>query len=693
MTASSSSVAQLKSASATDLAELAKNPPGTDELMVGSLALKEIRPGRRLTNSRDYNNVIWKSTRFSFQRDGKLFQMQETSAGRIEILDVKKSVPNRHYIQAVDESLFNRKYVLVIQTPEKFTYLAASDSIDRNAWLLSLKSVAEGMLIGADKKHYRAYRSLSLRIIEGRGFSSSADPYCEIYFGDERKARTNTRRGAHGDPFWREDFFFEDLPTFRSGITLYVMNQNKLQRDSELGRVVISNSALRPGEVEAWYPIVVNESTSMASALGGLFSGMTGGSGNSASNVEHYGDLQLKIKIEEEVVLTLEQYEEYFDLFRNTECALVYDLAQVSSDLEWIAQLLLNIFDAQGLSIPWLKYLIEEEVYSTENMYVLFRGNSILTKAMDCFMKVVCSEYLESTIGSILREICDNKVHCELDPTRLEKNDDLKSHYKKLTSYAAALWESIERAGPMIPRELRILFHHLQRCVLQRFGQSEEKFTIVRYTSVSGFIFLRLFCPAILNPKLFGLTRDFPDQKTTRTLTLLAKTMQCLANLANFGVKEPYMIDMNSFIMDHSNLLTEYIDSISTLPSNPTPLSKHAIDLEKQFSSLHRFIRNNTFELEKLASQHRQCMKPRNDLTGSTTRLDNSSSPALSPSRTIGTAHSGSETNLASLMSGQPMSEAAARRLAKLPRRQDAIQHAIEASEAVEERIHSKLKL
>ncbi len=42
---------------------------------------------------------------------------------------------------------------------------------------------------------------------------------------------------------------------------------------------------------------------------------------------------------------------------------------------------------------------------------------------------------------------------------------------------------------------------------------------------------------------------DFADPKTARTLTLLAKTLQCLANLANFGVKEPYMVEMNSFIM------------------------------------------------------------------------------------------------------------------------------------------------
>ena len=32
---------------------------------------------------------------------------------------------------------------------------------------------------------------------------------------------------------------------------------------------------------------------------------------------------------------------------------------------------------------------------------------------------------------------------------------------------------------------------------------------VVRYTAVSAFVFLRLFAPAILNPKLFGLRPEY----------------------------------------------------------------------------------------------------------------------------------------------------------------------------------------
>jgi hypothetical protein len=51
--------------------------------------------------------------------------------------------------------------------------------------------------------------------------------------------------------------------------------------------------------------------------------------------------------------------------------------------------------------------------------------------------------------------------------------------------------------------------------VLHRVGElAEQKFahtSDVRYTAVSGFIFLRFYAPAILSPHLFGLCRLQPS--------------------------------------------------------------------------------------------------------------------------------------------------------------------------------------
>lgn len=58
------------------------------------------------------------------------------------------------------------------------------------------------------------------------------------------------------------------------------------------------------------------------------------------------------------------------------------------------------------------------------------------------------------------------------------------------------------------------------------FLTSSESADVVRYTAVSGFVFLRFFAPAILNPKLFALRPENPVScynMFTTTLTTFSK--------------------------------------------------------------------------------------------------------------------------------------------------------------------------
>jgi Ras GTPase-activating protein 1 len=104
----------------------------------------------------------------------------------------------------------------------------------------------------------------------------------------------------------------------------------------------------------------------------------------------------------------------------------------------------------------------------------------------------------------------------------------------------------------------------LQSKVVAKFGgQDTQKAREVRYTVVAGFLFLRFFCPAILGPKLFSLAKEHPPMKSARAFTLVAKTLQNLANLVEFGWKEEYMKDMNTFIIDNLTSMKNFLDKIS----------------------------------------------------------------------------------------------------------------------------------
>ena len=186
------------------------------------------------------------------------------------------------------------------------------------------------------------------------------------------------------------------------------------------------------------------------------------------------------------------------------------------------------------------------------------------------YMKMVGLDYLEFVLGDLITDVMNDKESCEVDPSRLSRGEDLKKNQKRLINYCKAfldrITESINRCpeygahafcrrvcdddgprgarggegGLLAPagmgeslREMKHIFANIQTEVKRKFPEGIECYTAVscvhqgrmasqvswpgltrslrplRWTlcaASSGFIFLRFFCPAILNPALFGLS-------------------------------------------------------------------------------------------------------------------------------------------------------------------------------------------
>ncbi|KNC99916.1 uncharacterized protein SPPG_05288 [Spizellomyces punctatus DAOM BR117] len=296
-----------------------------------------------------------------------------------------------------------------------------------------------------------------------------------------------------------------------------------------------------------------------------------------ANDCGEVGAVRLKIKYSVSTILPLEKYRPFLDLLAEDRYRVAHLFGKVSKDREEAAWPFIKLMEADLATKPFLFAIISAEIEDTNDPNTLFRGNSMASKAVDVYMRYIGRAYLKNTLGDIIKSIVSKKLHCELDPMKADKADDLERSRKTLMEWNQKILNAIYDTRFALPAPLRPIFAHVQQQVRWKFPNDP----IVRYTSVSGFIFLRFFAPAILGPRLFELIDEYIDPRTSRTLTLLAKTLQNLANLVPFGDKEPYMKDMNIFIEENIDKMKRYIDGIAAKESvQPNTLSFHHVRYE-----------------------------------------------------------------------------------------------------------------
>eukprot|EP01133_Synstelium_polycarpum_P005253 gene5253-6079_t len=358
---------------------------------------------------------------------------------------------------------------------------------------------------------------------------------------------------------------------------------------SSTSSLMASGSSSANDAREGWEPVFLGSGTIMAAHIDTERAADTWVCLYPKTTTENkFGDVRLKLKYSEEVVLPLESYTPLLTLLQEPNLRVVHILGNITKQREALANTLIRVFECTEHSSYLLKVLTDHEIETTDNPDIIFRGNSLATKSVDLYMKLVGLPYLSATIGPLIRKIYTSKKSCEIDPTKLDKGEDIKKNAKTLVGWVKKMTAAILASAPACPGPLREVFRAIQSKVAERYPADE----ITRFTAVSGFIFLRFFCPSILAPKLFELMPDHPGIKTTRSLILIAKTLQNLANLVEFGeYKEDFMKDMNRFVLDNMDNMKGFINTLSTVPADCPPAELLApISLEKELASLYRHL-------------------------------------------------------------------------------------------------------
>ncbi|XP_032321302.1 RAS protein activator like-3 [Camelus ferus] len=380
----------------------------------------------------------------------------------------------------------------------------------------------------------------------------------ELWLDGALLARTAPRTGP-GQLFWAERFHFEALPPARR---LSLRLRGAGPGDAVLGRVALALEEVGvprapAAGLERWFPLL----------------GAPAGAA-----------LRARIRARRLRVLPSERYKELaeFLTFHYARLCGALELALSAQAKEELAAAMVRVLRATGRAQALVTDLGTAELArSGGREALLFRENTLATKAIDEYMKLVAQDYLQETLGQVVRRLCASTDDCEVDPSKCPASE-LPQHQARLRNSCKEVFENIIHSYDWFPAELGTVFSGWREACKARGSEA------LGPRLVCASLFLRLLCPAILSPSLFGLAPEHPAPGPARTLTLIAKVIQNLANRAPFGEKEAYMSFMNSFLEDHGLAMQRFLDQVAMVDVDTAPSGyQGSSDLALQLAVLH----------------------------------------------------------------------------------------------------------
>ncbi|KAK3701433.1 hypothetical protein RRG08_015853 [Elysia crispata] len=563
---------------------------GTEEIYS---SIKQSSGPSLLTRSNDkidMTGCLYK--RSDRKKDWKLFYfvLNGTEKYLYYFENAKKSKPkgmidlSYSALYPVHDSLFGRPYCFQIVSSydnnnEQICYVCADSTDLAQKWKQFLKPYCDNSKPPkAQLLHHdmlKEFHKLEVSVLDAHRLPPKVlnHPYCVLSLNNIRVGRTEAAEGVN--PFWCSDYFLDDIPPVIESFTVSLYNTKRL-KDTEIASVTITLSELvGRGFVDDTYTLQPA-------------AGMKG----------EMGSLRLKARYIHEVIMPEDEFTSLKELLLDDGFEHILSLSQVSGESErsTLAYALLQIFRHERKEASLLCALNDKEIEKEAQVSTLFRAGSLATTLMVQYMKMTSTKFIQVAVKDSVQKIVELKQSCELDPKFLENSTDQQSNSEFFLRLLTEVADSIFASVDACPMTLRYVCNCLQKRTKAKWPNDET----VKTRVVSGFIFLRLLCPAIINPKSFNLVTENPSETAARTLKLVAKVLQNLANLVDVGPKEAYMEVVQPFVKKNREKMISYLDELSNVPREPPVHEILLGDPARELATIHQLCDVNIEALKAM---------------------------------------------------------------------------------------------